>query len=126
MEFRFASVEELLQPEVHEKCLDKCPRKCERTVYQAMVQQVLPLRMNKSVHSTDTYYIGIELEHSALRDGGIITMTEVTKYTFTDLVNNIGGTLGVFIGGTMMTIAQVILFFVVYGCEKLALFAHQQ
>lgn len=114
-EFRFQSAEALLDATANQECLKRCPRRCKRTVHQAYLQTSVPLR---NVDTENSSNIAIWFEHNSFIEGGSLTLLEIRKYSFTDLVSNVGGALGVFVGGTMMTLAQVVMFFVNYLCNR--------
>lgn len=104
---------------VGSECTYRCPRRCERIVYYASVkgEAELPLATPSSFLPNVSIY-QITVLHDALNSGGILALKEASSYSFTELVNNIGGTLGLFIGGTIMTLPQIILFFVNYMLER--------
>lgn len=105
----------LLLTKYRDVCLERCPQECTRIIHQMALQsqQALP-RANTSSDS----FIVLYVDHSSVYEGGILTITEVNTYSFTALVNNVGGTLGLFVGGTLMTLAQVVLFLVKYVMDS--------
>lgn len=104
-----------------ETCLKKCPIKCNRTVYEAVLegsddvwdsyQPSIALASNDRSNLSVTT---ITVHHHAVTEGGILITRELNTYSFTEFVNNVGGTLGLFVGGTVMTFVQVIMHFVNY------------
>lgn len=110
------------QESVINDCIRKCPPKCDRTVYQMHIQwqQRLPPQKSENVSSSSSLkeppkkqsFFEIYVEHAAKYDGETISFIEVNTYSFTELINNVGGTLGLFLGATLMTFAQLILFFI--------------
>lgn len=115
-EFRFAGADTKLSTEVHNECINRCPRSCRRSIYQATLQDQRPM----SSHGQDENYtmVAAYFQHGAFLEGGIVTMSDAKKYSVPDFISNVGGTLGVFVGGTMLTLAQIVLFFVDYCCQR--------
>lgn len=107
-------------------CSIRCPMKCDRTVFQMHMQWQQPLAeyanyslwyyqdQAANVSQAQPSYFEIYIEHAAKYDGAVLEFFEVNTYSFTELMNNVGGTFGLFVGATMMTFAQVILFFLEY------------
>lgn len=115
----FAASNESLR--IAEFCLSKCRQKCDKIIYQSSLQwqQYLPSNLTSNfIYQNGSVpkwtYVEAYIEHSANYDGEILYLKEEATYSFTELINNIGGTLGLFIGATLMTFAQIILFFVDY------------
>lgn len=115
-EFRLEAVDAQLSADIHNSCMARCPRACNRSIFQMTLQEQQPLLDGK--YDGNYSMISAHFQHGALFDGGIVTMMDVRKYGATDFVSNVGGALGVFVGGTMMTLVQVILFFVKCCCER--------
>lgn len=98
-------------------CLDQCPPKCERVIYQWSLQwqQVFPDEVERNSTKKLTS-VSFSIDQMATFDGATVAMTEVNTYSFTELVNNVGGTLGLFVGATLMTFVQVVLFCIEHFC----------
>lgn len=106
-------------------CYGRCSRHCERTVYEATLQgtdlnfdEFYGIHEMEALKRANMTLTTFSLLNDAMRQGGVITFHEVTSYSFVELASNVGGTLGLFLGGALMTFAQVILFFVQYFQEK--------
>lgn len=108
------------------KCMSKCPKPCDQTVYELSLRfQVNEANAPEPQKKAQDYdrsmnltFFALQLEHEALYEGGVLTLTEVSTISFTSLVSNLGGALGLFVGGTMMTFIQVILFVVKYVLDR--------
>lgn len=107
---------------VKKTCYTECPRRCERFLYDTAITENVKLKEFQDVdiirQPGDESITALHIIHEAMQLGGILTITEEESYTFTELINNIGGTLGLFVGGTLMTLFQLILFAVNYLCER--------
>lgn len=93
-------------------CVKACPPKCEKIIYDMslQVQEKLPESIIRKLEKENVTEIVVLVKHGAVYQGGMMVFSEMSTYTFTQLVNNIGGTLGLFVGGTVMTLAQLFLF----------------
>lgn len=109
-----------LSENIIKNCQPDCPRRCDRIFYESRLHMTIKLtdfelgnisRMNSS-------YIVIYFNMNAVFEGGMWVLREVSTFSFIQMVNNVGGALGLFIGGTIMTAAQLILFFANYMLEK--------
>lgn len=106
----------LISPE----CTRKCPYECDRVIYEASLkdrvkEEYLSAAMQqigRIIRAQNMSVIGLRLEHEAAYNGGILTVEEMSTLSFTSMVANIGGALGLFVGGTMMTFVQMTLFVV--------------
>lgn len=58
------------------------------------------------------------IEHLAIYDKGILAFVEISTYSFTELMNNVGGTFGLFLRATLMTFTQAILFWIERALER--------
>lgn len=97
-------------------CVRKCPRKCNRVASDTSLQiqqRFSESEMRQAMESNLTV-LDLSIKHAAVYQGGVMELREIDTYTVTQLVNNIGGTLGLFVGGTLMTFAQLILFLIDY------------
>lgn len=115
----FAAAEETLGDPDEIKCFENCEYPCKKISYhmtldaqyhlqdsdQWGLREVIKKRPNLSL-------VFLEVSHSAVLDGGVTVWTEVNTYYLSQFISNIGGALGLFVGGTVMTLAQIIMFFV--------------
>lgn len=105
-------------------CYDECPSKCERVFFDVSIISESKLADADYEHITESRFAGnmsiaaLNIVHNAVGEGGVMTYVEVNTYSFIELVNNIGGTLGLFVGGTLMTIVQATVFIVTVAVEK--------
>src|SRR5687767_4669936 len=65
------------------------------------------IKENRDWNTTE---IRIYVKHMAAYYRGIMVISQTQSYTLTDLISNIGGTLGLFLGGTVMKFAKLIFF----------------
>lgn len=114
----YISSAELFEEEIEKQCSKECPPTCERISFTLSLQWEKQLSKTLDGEFANMTYVEFYLDHRGVSESGILTLVEVNAYSFTELINNVGGTLGLFIGGTIMTVAQVILFFVNYCVEK--------
>lgn len=110
---------------IHSECDEECPPACNKAIYQLNVQWQQILSDSEliaagmiNVTQRNMSYFEVLFEHTA-RHSGVITFLEVVTYSFTSLVTSIGGTLGLFVGATLMTFAQVIFFFIDYARTRM-------
>lgn len=117
-------------------CFDECPEKCKRTVFEASIVSKVDIvdadyrHIAETVRLQNMSLIVAQFLHSAVQDGGVVRFEESRTYTFVALVSNIGGTLGLFVGGTLLTLAQILVILARYmaryvlkflnlvGCDK--------
>lgn len=108
-------------------CSKQCPYECDRTTYEISIVSQIPLESSSFsrhlLHETKaqqnmTITI-MHILHAGVTDGGVMIFEEVKTYTFISLVDSIGGTLGLFVGGTLMTMVQLLVFFVRYCMKKM-------
>lgn len=97
-------------------CISKCKYPCERTVYTSTMDSKFKIEVDSTNWTSyaikhKMQAVAVRVDNTALSQGGVLTLTEVNTYSFTTLVSNVGGTLGLFIGATVFTLFQV--FFVV-------------
>lgn len=115
-------------PSYSETCSNLCPPSCDKTVFDIMVRSQLnpsvsryltrwldKKRMAKGISYSG---IAVKFEHSVFINGGVWSIDEVHTISFTSFVSDVGGALGLFIGGTMMSFVQIIMFAVRYCMEK--------
>lgn len=103
-------------------CHKTCPRKCDRILHEMTLEAATNFNEFRTFdeigtlknHSNMTV-AAIYVSHDA---HGILTAEEVNAMSFTQLVNNVGGTLGLFVGGTLMTMAQLVLFCANHACRR--------
>lgn len=102
------------------ECVKRCPRPCVKYVNALTLENEFDLREYGAMDSMysasypNRSLVVVHVTHSAALEGGIFTWTEVQSFTPTQLISNFGGALGLFVGGTIMTVAQLILFLVDY------------
>lgn len=96
------------------QCYEECLPACDRTVYDITLDST-SMKGGKPKNESS---IVLQIKHSAIFQGGIMTWQEVTTFSFSEFVSNVGGTLGLFLGCTMMTVAQVVLSLINYGLNK--------
>lgn len=103
-------------------CVNACPAKCERAIFDTrlQMQQSLTGIDKKKLQASNRTFIRVEIRHGDVYQGGTMVSKEMYSYSSTQLINNIGGTLGLFVGGTLMTLAQIVLFFVSHSCGRMA------
>lgn len=110
-------------------CMEKCPYECDKTVHEVTLRsRIEQPNLDRGAPGAATRDVARNLsvlqmfvEHGAVLQGGILTLTEVTTISFASMVSNLGGALGLFVGGTMMTFVQVVLFVVrcaLDGCKR--------
>lgn len=114
--------------DIHAGCYAECPPPCEKAVYQLNVQwhQTLSDSYIESQaignatdpKPSDISYFELYFEHNA-RHIGVLTFVEVPTYTMPDLISSIGGSLGLFVGATLMTFLQLFSFLVEYAWVRL-------
>lgn len=87
-------------------CFAKCLPACDRTIYDVTIAH-----SNIGEHAREDNISVIEwtANHAAVYQGGVVTWQEMESMTWSEYVSNVGGTLGVFLGCTLMTSAQFIL-----------------
>lgn len=114
---------DVIMQKVNDDCVKKCPHRCNRILYDASLEgedevwsDILAAELRNSTHPNSSLTM-MNIQYDALRRDGILTFTEVSSYTFTELVNNVGGTLGLFVGATLITVAQLIMFLLKRICE---------
>lgn len=102
-------------------CLTRCPQECKRVLYQLSMPWHQPMSKRDLLlvaNTTTDSFVELHLEHYSVYQGGIFTIQEVSTYSFTTLINNIGGTLGLFVGATLMTVAQLARFLIRFLVQK--------
>lgn len=107
-------------------CVRKCPYECDTMIYDVTMRSLIseddlitPFRMITNLaRSVNMSSVAVEVQNGAAYQGGIMTLTEVSTISFTSMVSNLGGALGLFVGGTMMTFVQVILFIIKYVMDR--------
>lgn len=93
-------------------CVARCPRECDRQMIDAVSQMHYSLGEHATAEALqeNVTLIKISVKHGGVFQGGVVEFHEVSTYTLTQLVTNIGGTLGLFVGATMLTFAQLFMF----------------
>lgn len=100
-------------------CVRQCPPPCRRVIFDTTLQLQTRFSDNgekteEEEHETNSTRIEVHLKHAGVYQGGVMVLSEMITYTFTQWVNNVGGTLGLFVGATLMTFAQVVVFAINY------------
>lgn len=110
---------------ITQECLKLCPARCDRVIYQASLQwqttkedEERELSPKNSTAPKKTL-VEVFVDHIANYEGGTLTLMEVNTYSLFELISNVGGTLGLFVGATLMTFVQLIGFCVECVVEKL-------
>lgn len=98
--------------EITNYCITRCPRKCDRTTYSLSLQWQQPIKSVYNGSRNNEITVEIWVSHMAVYEKGTLVFAEVNTYSFVDLMNNVGGTLGLFVGATLLTFAQAFLFLV--------------
>lgn len=98
-------------------CVKQCPRRCDKFIYSTILQmQENYLESDvKSAREVNATLLKVSLRHGNVYQAGTVISEEVYFYSFTELINNVGGTLGLFLGATLMTIVQLLLFCIKYA-----------
>lgn len=111
--------------EMNNICAKKCIQKCERLLFEITLQSQIKLsetsdynNISYNAQRDKMSLLFINVIHGAHYQGGIITFVETNTYPFTLFMSNFGGTLGLFVGGTIMTVVQVIMFGIEILVEK--------
>lgn len=114
--FLGTKLNERIDAEAANDCVEQCPRKCSRIIYDTIlqVQQNYLASEKKAAKEANASLIQVYLRHGNVYQGGMVVSEEIYIYSFTQLLNNIGGTLGLFVGATLMTLVQLLLFCVRY------------
>lgn len=112
-EFRKTSASYEVNEQILKACRQTCPRKCDRIIYESTLHSTIKYHDFESANAIQIYFT-----LNAMLEGGIWFSKQVDTYSFVQMVNNVGGALGLFIGGTIMTVAQLILFFIDYFLQK--------
>lgn len=110
-----------------QSCVKRCPQKCERTIYQIHLQssisQTSVSRAVMEVNATSPVWnmsiVYLITAHQGLIQGGILTMKQFSTITPAGFISNVGGALGLFVGATIMTLAQVIMFLIKTLIDKM-------
>lgn len=115
-EFFTTEVNEHIDSVAADVCVRQCPLTCEKTMYDTILhmQQSYPELELRSAKEANASLIQVFLRHGSPYQGGMLTSQEMYSYSLTQLVNNIGGTLGLFVGATLMTFVQLLLFCISY------------
>lgn len=126
LDFFASDGRDALKSAAGQSCSRNCHQVCEKFLYEAVLDVQTPLgdfdargaTENMGSSNTSVKMLSVEVVHSAAYQGGILTLVEMNTYSFTAFVNNVGGTLGLFVGGTLMTLVQVVMFFVTWMLDK--------
>lgn len=104
-------------------CFDQCPFGCEQTIHDSHFVFHGPINpeyysivnLTRQLNMT---FINVAFTSSALSQGGVLTIREYSTFSFSTFVANVGGTLGLFVGCTILTLAQVVLSLISYFCFR--------
>lgn len=105
-------------------CVKQCPRTCDKIVYETILQTQqhnVESDLELTLRQENASVLKVHLKRKNAYQGGMVVSTDVFTYSSTLLVNNIGGALGLFLDGTLLTVAQLVLFFVSYALKPRAL-----
>jgi Amiloride-sensitive sodium channel len=94
----------LSEADIGKVCQRKCRPKCSHVSYDVMSTTV---RFDVANSSTETI-LSLRLDV----DNGMLTFEEITVYTIDSLVANLGGVLGLYLGGSVMTLVQLVFFII--------------
>jgi Amiloride-sensitive sodium channel len=84
------------------ECSSRCPIPCETRSYEVSISS---RAQSVTTAPRDTrLFINLDIED------GIAVFEEVVVYTIDTLVSNLGGVLGLWLGGSMMTFVQIVFF----------------
>jgi hypothetical protein len=98
--------EYVLSSDARKGCHEKCPAACVRLMHDTFYDKTLRDEpKNKSIES----YFDLKIEHSSVATGTMTEWKEVDTRTKADFISNVGGTLGLFLGCTIFTLAQLLL-----------------
>jgi hypothetical protein len=87
-------------------CLSSCPLECDSVTYELSLSSMKFSDGNENITGFNAYYA----------DSTYTTITELAKQEFLDLISNIGGNLGLFIGISFLSFAEIfeLLFEIVF------------
>lgn len=88
-------------------CYKKCNPVCDRITYDLSINY--NGENGNPEKNQNRSMLHLNVKHSAASQGGMVTWEEFPAMTFSDFVSNIGGTIGLFLGCTVMTVAQLIM-----------------
>lgn len=83
----------------YSSCKDECPITCE-TKYFTMITN-----HHYNQYNSDTFKLFLYFKTLKYT-----SITQIPKYTFTDLVSSIGGTLGLFVGLRLLSFVDILQF----------------
>lgn len=89
-----------------QSCLAKCSPPCTQNTYDVSVST---LKHELTPIQSETDFIIIQLFYQ-VTTFGIETYEEVFTYSFSSMVSNVGGQLGLWIGASVMTLIQLFVF----------------
>lgn len=106
------------------ECAEKCVDKCEKILLSVSLENQMPYSlfdpdMIKDVAPENNMSaVTVHIKDNALYEGGVVTLKEYDTQSLTEFIGNVGGMLGLFVGATIMTIVQLVLFFVGHTLDK--------
>ena len=88
------------------KGIPQCPLECDSVTYELSLSSMKFSDGNENITGFNAYYA----------DSTYTTITELAKQEFLDLISNIGGNLGLFIGISFLSFAEIfeLLFEIVF------------
>lgn len=107
-----------LSKRITDECLTQCPPKCDRRIHQMFLQWQKDLPGYKVNKTANSFYVDVQIENIAKYQGQMTVITEVNTYTFTSLINNVGGTWGLFVGATLITFVQLVMFLIQSAIQR--------
>lgn len=107
-------------------CAQKCSYMCDKTMYTVSsagyVDEANMSPGNRFIFETakrtGATGFAMDILHQGFYRGGILTLEEVDTITMAGMITNLGGALGLFVGGTIMTFVQLVLFLLKYCIEQ--------
>jgi hypothetical protein len=91
---------------INSKCLIECPEECDSISYDAF-HSFSKLENYKNIQLNDCVYFTIFYESLSYT-----VIDQVPKMNILDLISNIGGNLGLFIGVSFLSFAEIIELFI--------------
>ena len=105
--------QEFIKKGITQDCLIKCPKECEsvyyeRDIYYGRLSSFQYLGINDSVNSNYSDFVRNRLFLNIFYESLTYThIQEVEKTSFIDLISNIGGTFGLFVGISVLSAVEV-------------------
>lgn len=117
---------EVLASNEADVCQNKCQHRCKKIVYETTRQEDFAFSdynwdvgdFIAKARLSNLTMVALQIENAAMNQGGITTWTEISTISFTSFMGTVGGALGLFVGGTIMTFVQLIMFCVKLGLDR--------